>query len=142
MFASLLLLFGGIFTTIFIILLVPDLPITFHDVFVFFVYVFVLFLFPVSLFAMVSPGTMSSIYNKAKAVITGTGQQTQVAQGNAYRTFNIFSVTIGFMAVFGFIVVLLMYGFNVKIKHESKDTKNNGDDETAKGKGRLCETKK
>ena len=76
---------------IFLILLVPDIPISFHDIFVFFVYVFVLFLFPVSLFAMVSPGTMSSIYNKAKGVITGTGQQTQVAQGNAYRTFNIFS---------------------------------------------------
>ena len=115
MFASFLLLFGGIFTAIIIILLVPDIPISFNDFLEFFAHVFVLILFPISLFAMVSPGTMST-----------------------FRSFNIYTVTIGFMSVFGFLVVYLMYMFNVKIKHEEIDSNNRRN--RNRGKRRSCDT--
>ena len=137
MFASFLLLFGGIFTAIIIILLVPDIPISFNDFLEFFAHVFVLILFPISLFAMVSPGTMSTVYNKAKNMFTKESQPT-ITRDNSNRSFNIYTVTIGFMSVFGFLVVYLMYMFNVKIKHEEIDSNNRRN--RNRGKRRSCDT--
>ena len=72
MLASFLLLFGSIFTVLMLMLLVPDIPISFHDIFVFCVYTIILVLFPLSLLAMLIPGTMSGVYNKMISTVGAT----------------------------------------------------------------------
>ena len=138
MFLGVLSLIGGIFTVIFIILFVPDIPITFNDLFHFCMYTFILFLFPISIFAMLAPGTMSSVYNKIKSIVTRTEQPLTMKADNTYGSFNLVTVTIGFMSIIAFVCLFTMFIYDVKIKHEyydDSDKKNGGNN-----KGRLCET--
>ena len=143
MFASFLLLFGSIFTVLMLMLLVPDIPISFNDIFVFCVYTIILVLFPLSLLAMLIPGTMSGVYNKMISTVGSTGifrdpESRKIVHENApYRSFNIVTVTIGFMSIFGFIIVLLMYIYGVNIDHKYYKKKKPKPDQ---GKGRMCES--
>lgn len=98
----------SVFAIILIIILFPDIPITIDQIFHFIVYFFILVLFPLSIITVVKPGLLSSIYRNA-LIITGKEVNFVETDDPPSFSFNIISITIGFMSIFFFAGLYLLF---------------------------------